>query len=212
MLNVTVIGTVRDDSGHLQSGSYTVEYKDRNKVVGPITTDNSQISFNIGDHSHLGCTGTMRDGEVVYVEFKNEAGTKFARRRHICSGESVVRLDTISKEDWGLSSLLTVNEIEDGVYRLNSACTGESNTFRIYVCGKGSFNNNPADCDWHLVRIIDTTEDYVDVVFARSVFAKIEAESSTSEHVGNTDYTTLDARITYVAPGVIIQPYTIEWE
>ena len=212
MLNVTVVGTVRDDSGHLQSGSYTVEYKDRGVTSPTMMTDNSQINFNIGDHTHLGCGGTMRAGEVLYVNFTNDAGTKSARRIHTYNGENVILLDVVSKEDWGLSSLLTVDEISDGVYRLSSVCTGGTNVFRVYICGKSVFEDNPINCDWKLVRTIETNEHYVDVVFAKSIKAKIEVESVLAGHTGNLDDTVVDVTVGYDIVDPAAQQYFLEWE
>jgi len=213
MLNVAVIGTVRDDSGHLQSGSYTVEYKDRNVLVGPIATDNNQISFNVGDNTHLGCNGTMRQNEVMYVNFTNTAKTKFARRIHACGSENVILLDTIAKEDWGLTSALTVDEIEDGVYRLSNVCTGDMNIFRIYICGKSVFELNPADCDWKLVKTIESIDDYIDVTFAKSIRAKIEVETVSQGHTSNLESTIVDITVGFDQLEAIgNMPYFIEWE
>jgi len=212
MLNVTVIGTVRDDSGHLQSGNYTVEYKDRDVLVGPIATENSQINFNVGDNTHLGCNGTMRYGEVMYVEFTNNAGNKNARCIHQYAGENVIKLDATCKESWNLVSSLIIEEQEDGVYRLNSVCTGDTNIFRIYICGKSIFETNPSDCDWKLVKTINSTTDFIDVAFAKSIRAKIEVETTKDGHTSNLETTVIDTVISMNQLDIVNMPYFIEWE
>ncbi|MEA3451589.1 MAG: hypothetical protein U9Q83_06755 [Bacteroidota bacterium] len=186
MLNVTVIGTVRDDNGHLQSGNYTVEYKDRNVTTEIIETNNSQISYNVGDHTHLGCDGTLRNGDIMYINFTNTAGTKFCRKIHIHSNENVVILDSIiAKENWGLISSISLENIGDGNFRLHNVRTGDINIFRIYICSESIFENNPNNYKWKLTKTIETVEDFVDISFDKSVRFKAEVETITSGHTSN---------------------------
>lgn len=204
MLNVTVVGTVRDDSGHLQSGSYWVEYKGR-RVTSSSTTDNSQVNFNVGDHDHLGCNGTMRYGDVMYVVFENESGTKKARRVHTHQGENVVKLDIVSKADWGLNVNLESEDLGGGMFRFKSNGTGDTNVFRVYVCGESVFDVDSVVTDWKLVKTIESEEDVIEVAFSKSVKVKVEVEAVTEGHVSELGSVELD---------VVVRSkvFMIEWE
>lgn len=205
MLNVTVIGTVKDEYGYLQSGTYQVIYKDREVISPIISTDNNQIGFSIGDHNHLGCNGTMRKGDVFYVDFQNYSGTKTAKRMYEYNDENVIILNTVAKDDWGLSVNLNVDLISGGTYRLMSNGTGIDNIFRVYICSNSMFETDKTEDSWKLSKTIKTTEKSIDIEFTKSTKTKIEVETVTDGHTSGVDHKIVEVTVQN-------EIHYIEWE
>ena len=211
MLNVTVIGTVRDSEGHLQNGTYTVEYKGRDIKTLPIDTDNYQINFNIGDKTHLGCSGTMRNDEVMYINFTNNAGSKFARQIYEYSGENVIFADLVCKDNWGLTTNISVDTISEGVRKLCSNGTGDVNIFRVYICLNNIFAKDSIH-NWKLAKTIKTTEDCIDIGFVKSAYVRVEVETTIDKYTSELSSVEFAVHIRDTLPTYMPKMYMIEWE
>lgn len=209
MLNVTVVGNVYDESGFRLDCQYSTEYKDRD-VVGPTrSTSEKQLNFNVGDPTELGCQGTMRSVEVMYLNLYTD--TRSARQRILYAGESVLVNDVVLKPSYGLEVSLVVSEVDYGVYRLTSNSTAGSRYY-VYVCSNSIFDPETEDYAWKLVKTIDSQETYEDVVFCKSVKAKIECEAFEGSYVSAVSSEIVDIQISTADPTVAVQPLYIDWE
>jgi len=98
MLNVVVAGKVKDEDGYSVDCNYTVEYKNRHIISGSEETDDHTVYYNIGDPTHLGEHGTLRNGDVMYVNMKQYSNNNIirsSRKRLIYSNGPVFLFDAV---------------------------------------------------------------------------------------------------------------------